>query len=400
MIFHFKKSISLGILLLPFIVRDLDSVVAMSTLMTNSEQGAYQQKPKNCKVRVLLDEKNERGQWNITTTHGVIVSDLYNERKKNICKQPYVILCFQDGCFFINGKRIAEKCIKIDAIKEHLSFGNKTYQGSFLCVIEKEHCFLINQLDLEDYVYCVLRSESWPGWPLEVNKVFAIASRTYVVTKVLESSSKRPYHIKDTNIHQTYNGFHTNELLRKAVDDTKGLITTYNKKPIIAMFDSCCGGIIPADLSGVNFKKSPYLARTKVCDFCKPCKIYEWKLEMDMREFEKLLESKGFSVYAIKDIKTKHDKAGAVRKVVIKSARGVVTLTGKQFYALSPKIKSFCYSIMMPNVKKICITGKGYGHHLGICQWGARNMIDQGWTYRNILSFFYPGTTCMKLTLK
>lgn len=380
---------------------DMRASVTISALMKDSEQGIYQQPPKNFKVRVLLDEKSEKSQWTITTTHGVVVSDLHNPRKKNVSKQPLAILCFKDGSFFINGKKVAQKCIKIDALKGYLSYNDKTYQGSFLCVIENKNCFLINQLDLEDYVYSVLRSESWPGWPLEVNKVFAIASRTYVVTKVLASGSKRPYHIRDTNIHQTYNGVHTNnEVLRKAVDDTRWLIITHNKKPIIAMFDSCCGGIIPADLSAVNFRKSPYLARTKVCDFCKPCKIYEWKWELDLREFEKLLQAKGHMVSGLKDIKVKHDKAGAVRKVILRGVRGITIVTGKEFYALSPKIKSFCYSVTIHSGKKVCMHGKGYGHHLGLCQWGARNMIDHGWTHRNILKFFYPGTTCMKLTLK
>ncbi len=111
------------------------------------------------------------------------------------------------------------------------------------------------------------------------------------------------------------------------------------------MFDSCCGGIIPAHLTGVDFKKSPYLARTKVCDFCKPCKIYEWKCELDCIEFEKLLQKKGFMIHGITSINAAKDKAGAVEEVTISWAQGITKLTGKQFYSLTTKIKSFCYSI-------------------------------------------------------
>ena len=375
--------------------------VRMSNLMKElPAQGQFQQKAKEFRVRVLLDEKQTHGQWSINTSSGIIVTDLHNSRKKNVLKQPLNVLCFKNGCLFINGKKLAEKRIRIDSSSGYLLYGNNTYQGSLLCVIENNNCMLINQLDLEDYVYCVLKSESWPGWPLEVNKVFAVASRTYVLAKVLEGdSSKKPFHIRNTNIHQTYNGFHSNETLKKAVDETRGLIVTYNKKPILAMFDCCCGGIIPAHLSGVDFKKSPYLARTKLCEFCKPCKIYQWKYELDSNELEKLLQSKGYKVCAIQEINTKKDKAGSVQEVVIKSAQGITTLTGKQFYALTTKIKSFCYSIEK-KLKKIIISGQGYGHHLGLCQWGARRMIDHGWNYRSILNFFYRETTCMKLVFK
>lgn len=165
------------------------------------------------------------------------------------------------------------------------------------------------------------------------------------------------------------------------------------------MFDSCCGGVIPAHLSGVDSKKFPYLARLEECEHCKPCKIYQWNFELEAREFEKLLQKNGFPIYSIKEISTKKDKAGSVLEVVIKTAQGVTSLTGKQFYALSTKIKSYCYSVEL-KLRKILIKGKGYGHHCGICQWGARHMIDKGWNYRKILQFFYPETTCMKLTLK
>lgn len=400
MIFHYNRIGIFFILSIFAVIRPLDaSSLRISNLLNEQPEGAYRQKPKDFKVRVLLDEKKNEGQWIVTSSSGILVTDLYNHRKKNVSKQTQNIICFTDGNLFINGKKLLQKCIRINALKDHLMFDNKIYQGSFLIIIEGNTCFFINQIDLEDYVYCVLRSESWPGWPLEVNKVFAIASRTYVITKVLESNNKKPFHIKNTNIHQTYNGFHSSETLKKAVEETKGLIVTYGKKPILAMFDCCCGGIIPADLSGIDFKKSPYLARSTICDFCKPCKIYQWNLEIDAKDFEKMLQAKGFPIYSIKEISTKKDNAGSILEVAIQWAQGITTLTGKQFYALSTKIKSYCYTIEL-KLKKIYIKGKGYGHHCGICQWGARHMIDQGWNYRGILKFFYPGTTCMKLTLK
>lgn len=47
--------------------------------------------------------------------------------------------------------------------------------------------------------------------------------------------------------------------------------------------------------------------------------------------------------------------------------------------------------------KKIIFKGVGFGHHLGLCQWGAREMVRDGWDYKRVLQFYYPDTYLMKL---
>ena len=85
-----------------------------------------------------------------------------------------------------------------------------------------------------------------------------------VIAKFLETKNKKKfYHVKNTNKHQTYQGVLNCPILQKAVDETKGIILTYNKKPILAMFDICCGGVIPANMKHVNFKHAPYLAKKR-----------------------------------------------------------------------------------------------------------------------------------------
>lgn len=349
-------------------------------------------------IRVLLAEKKNNDVWSLTCPKGFFLTNLQTNRKKKYAESSLKIT-FKQGNLIINGIKISEKQLKIDAASgDMLTYDNKEYQGSLLLIVENQCCYVINQIYLEDYIYSVLKSESWPGWPLEVNKAFAIASRSYAMVKYLEGiKNKKPYHIKNTNAHQTYNGFHTNAVLKRAVDETIGLILTHNKKPIIAMFDCCCGDVIPAHLSTIDLKKAPYLARKVPCTFCKSSKIYRWKLEFELDEFQKHLQASGHVIKQLRDIYvSKKDKAGAVEEIVIKDRDKQHVITGKQFYSMFSKVKSFCYAIIKKG-KKITIEGKGYGHHLGICQWGARNMINHGWNYRSILSFYYPGTTFMKL---
>lgn len=353
-------------------------------------------------VRVLLQEQeissSHNETWHIKSLGGFKIQSYDQPHQKLFLPQKNInIHCFAQG-IYINNNRCPFEKILIYPAKGFLEFNRYHYQGAFLVALENNQSYLISQLDIEDYIYSVLRWESWPGWPMEVNKAFAIACRSYLIAKVLEScKSQKLYHIKNTNIHQTYNGVHEYVNLKRAIEATRGLILSHKKKPIDAMFDSCCGGVIPAQLSGVNFKKSPYLARTYPCTFCKPCKIYAWRLEYSLQDFKEILTMAGRHIDEVHDIKiVKKDRAGAAQEIVIKDKHKNHIFTGKQFYSLFTKIKSFCYTIEK-NATHVCFNGKGYGHHLGICQWGARRMIDAGFNYQSILQFYYPGARLMEL---
>jgi len=59
-------------------------------------------------------------------------------------------------------------------------------------------------------------------------------------------------------------------------------------------------------------------------------------------------------------------------------------------------MKSRCFTLQK-NGTEFIATGRGYGHHMGLCQWGAREMVRGGWQHKEILEFYYPGTTFMCL---
>jgi stage II sporulation protein D len=354
----------------------------------------------SCEVRVLLAENgcaDFNSGWRISARSGFYLIP-YESTAGIHYEEPEIRLVTLKKYIFINNKKVAHDRFYIKPIDGHLQFDGREYHGLFLVDLSRDTIHLINCLDLEEYVYSVLNSESWPGWPLEINKAFAIASRSYVMKRVQESNLKKKlYHIKNTNIHQTYNGVHTSERLREAIEQTRGMILTHDGKPIEAMFDCCCGGVIPAHMSGIDFKNAPYLAREKKCTFCKGCKIFGWRIEYSLEHFQELLKKAGHSVRNIRSIQvTKRDKAGVVQRVHIQGANHSLHLTCKQIYALCSKIKSYCFTVEKKG-KAICFTGRGYGHHMGICQWGARRMLDAGHHYKSILLFYYPGATLMQM---
>ena len=289
------------------------------------------------------------------------------------------------------------------AMKEEtgcLLFEKNKYLGTISLVRDEQSILVINSLDIDDYLLSVVHSEGWPGWPMEVNKALVIANRTYLVHHVLQANkSKRSYHIVNSIKHQTYKGHHKFTQLKQAVDETRNVFISYKGTPIVAMFDSCCGGVIPAKIEGMDYKKHPYLARTKTCTHCKKYWIYDWKKELSKLEITEALRKDHPDLQEILDIKvTKRDPAGLVKQVYVSTKKTNFYVSGKKMYSLFPSIKSFCYTIKKKG-KLYTFQGRGYGHHMGLCQWGSLGMVEDNWNYKKILEFYYPGTEFMKLSL-
>lgn len=246
-------------------------------------------------MRVLLAQTvpDNGFNWHIKASDGVVFIDPEHPAHKLMYKNNNLNVTYKDGHWLINNKKFKTSKVCIVPQKNHLDFNDNSYAGALLLTCQDQKLYLINIVDLEQYVYCVLRTESWPGWPLEVNKVFAIACRTYALHMITNYQLKKvPYHIKNSNVHQTYKGMHARNDLKQAVDETHGIFLAHNNKPIIAMFDICCGGIIPSFMQGIDFIKAPYLARDYACIHCKRCKVFNWKAQYSLDQLEKYSNKK------------------------------------------------------------------------------------------------------------
>jgi len=357
---------------------------------------------KDFTVRVLLDETPDLSSesWKLSSKKGfIIMNPLEPSKKQKIEAHTLVIKTNQDGIISINGKAMYTLQTYITPVDNIVTFNDKHYRGSIWLLAEGTSNKLINCIGIEDYVATVLSTESWPGWSLEVNKVLAIACRTYVIAMVQNAKNmKRHYHVKNTNKHQTYGGGKVVDIHQQAVEQTKGLFLTYQGQPITAMFDACCGGVITKHMQGVDFNKAPYLARSYPCTYCKDFKVFSWVAEYEVAELEEIIKKEIKGLRKIRDIKiSKKDKAGVVQQVSFR-ANHWNPLHGKKIYSLlNKKVKSFHYSVEKSG-STITFKGRGYGHHLGLCQWGAKEMIRQGHDHKAVLEFYYPDTQLMRLS--
>ena len=275
----------------------------------------------------------------------------------------------------------------------------KKYRGS-VAVIKQANSglLLINALDLESYVRGVLYHEVSHRWPLGAMKAQAVATRTYALYQT-EQNKNQLFDVTSDIYSQVYGGrsaerYRTN----LAANQTRGEVLFFNGKVLPAYFHSNCGGHTEnvhelweqdlKPLSGV------------VCFYCKSAPNNSWKKNFRSADIEIKLSEAGIKVGTIKEIRViERNESGRIRKLEIISRDGRSTfITGKKFRdVIGPNdIKSNLYDIAMKGYY-FDLIGRGWGHGVGMCQWGANEMAKSQFKYKDILEFYYPGAELRKL---
>jgi len=271
----------------------------------------------------------------------------------------------------------------------------RRYRGSLL--IKKKGKFLevVNELPLEEYLYGVIKWEISPDWPLATVAAQAIAARTYALKK-LETSlpENQDYHLLSTEDDQVYGGVESEDpRARNSIDSTRGKVITHEGQLINAYYSACCGGYT-ASSADVWGKAFPYL-EARADPFCKGSPYYNWEWKVEAGKLRKLLREKGLplgKLYRIQPLS--FDESGRVRQLRIQYRGGEKYLKGTEFrrFVGSDNIKSTLFKVIR-YARYFIFTGRGSGHGVGMCQWGARGMAEKGYSTKEILQFYYPGTT-------
>jgi stage II sporulation protein D len=369
-------------------------------------------------IRVLLSEfkSNDFRTFIIKSKQGFFIESPQKAWQKKRISQKELSIAIKNKNLYLlfNNKkhyRLKQNQITINPLDHELYVNNTSYQGSLEIKIDKNNDSyqLINKLRLDDYIYSVLRFESLSYWPLEMQKVQAVISRTYALyqmrkTRKNKNSNIMNYDIKNSNFHQVYNGNHRYTHLREAIRTTHNQILTYKKAIALTMFDICCGGIIPSNMKKKD-KDKPYLFRNYKCLYCKGKNAFTWQKKFSQKDFLSIFKSnpnitkKIVSFKRINSVGVQNkDKAGIVYSIAINGdKKNIAIINGKEIKkSIQKDLKSLAFSIQN-NENSITLNGHGYGHNLGLCQLGARELVTQGWNYKQILQFYYPKTILAKL---
>jgi len=244
--------------------------------------------------------------------------------------------------------------------------------------------YLVNELPLEEYVKDVVAAEVSPDWDMEALKVQAVISRTYALYQKRMNGNSL-YHLASSVLHQVYKGKNPDTRIAYAVSQTSGEVLTFNNVPIEAFYHSTCGGTTE-NAEEVFGKSYPYLKAVE--SSCDLSPYSSWERKITVEELESALKIQGIREVRIKSFtSTKRVKQLSIRTPAKTIAVNAADLRKALGWSRLPSTK---FKISRHG-ESILFEGQGYGHGVGLCQWGALKMAQDGKNYREILSFFYPG---------
>ncbi len=265
-------------------------------------------------------------------------------------------------------------------------------------IIGKIH--VINIVKMDNYLFSVVPSEIPSTWNLQALKAQAVAARTYTYYHLLHKKKKRLYDLDASTNFQVYNGMNSEKSsTTQAVLETSGEIISHNHSPILAYFHSTCGGKTADDEFIWSGKGESYLTGVK-CHFCSQSPYYRWEEKLPLSEIKKSLSKKHRNIGRIRRI-TFTRRYGRVAGVEILHSSGKISLSGNDFRLLFPpkKLKSM-YFTSRKSGNGLLISGRGWGHGVGLCQWGAKGMAEKGAHYRAILKYYYRDISLVKYKMK
>jgi len=263
---------------------------------------------------------------------------------------------------------------------------------------------LVNNVNIETYLYGVVPYEISPSWTDEMLKIQSIVARTYTIAN-LNRHKEDGFDLCSTVHCQVYKGINENMELRikKAVDSTKGLVVVdkNNEHLVQTYYHATCGGATE-DVSEVWYEVSSIKSLKGVkCEFCKNSPYYSWECDFDIKEFVSELKYNGFVIGdKIKSIsvlsKTKNDR---IKDLQIIGNKDKIILSGENLRKIFGynKIKSTKIDKIEIDNNRIYFYGKGWGHGIGLCQWGANELTKQGKSFKEVIEYYYPKTKIKKL---
>jgi stage II sporulation protein D len=274
----------------------------------------------------------------------------------------------------------------------------KPYRGIAEIRFYDKGLLAVNELPLEDYLVGLINCEISSTWPIEAIKAQAVIARTYAVNR-REARRNALFDLESSVIDQVYNGCEIEDnRARRGVSETAGKVLAYNGAVIQAFYHSSCGGKTEA-AENVWGTSIPYLKGVD-CQYCKLSPSSAWDQKLSLKELEERLKTAGFKATSLIDIRAGvRNNRGRLKNVIAVTPRGEVAIPGDQFrkavgYGI---IKSTNFTVRVENGDAF-FSGLGNGHGVGLCQWGAKQRALEGFSYSEILSYYYPGTELKQLS--
>lgn len=251
-------------------------------------------------------------------------------------------------------------------------------------------------MKLEDYIQGVVAAEMDTSWPVNALAAQAMLARTFTM-KNIETGRVKKLHGADVSTDekesQAYDPSKINDNVREAVRRTRGQVVTYKGDLINAWFSACDGGISATAGEGLAFKEEPVpYVKGGVKDGCLAVtvpenKAWETRIPIDeVRTAVKKLTGKDPGSFTSAAVQKKGPSGRAEQ---IKIGNVIVGGPALRKALGSERVRSTLLSDIRVEGGQLILSGKGFGHGVGMCQWGARLLADKGKSPEDIIKFYF-----------
>jgi stage II sporulation protein D len=286
---------------------------------------------------------------------------------------------------------------------------SRKYRGSLEFRANRDAMTVINQLPLEQYLYGVIPGEMPSGWPEEAIKAQAVSARSYAMAQTTAGSyAGYGFDVQSNQQSQVYQGMDAeNPRVSALVDGTRGQVLTCRGTVITAIFHSSSGGCTE-DSEDVWQNPLEYIkAKPDPADMNDA--HYNWKKSMDHNQLVEQLNQKGYGISQVCDIEElERTSTGARVKKMAVDARDAdgrpVTIEICNADAVRSALGLDSSLFVMEKeidqqgfISNVEFKGSGWGHGLGMSQYGALGMAKEGYNYQEILKYYYNDVKIEKL---
>jgi len=280
-------------------------------------------------------------------------------------------------------------------------------------------------MPIEDYLPGVVVGEMYAHWPPQAFQMQAVCARTYALhERDRARRSGRVFDLESTTLDQAFGGATTIQAAKDAARDTRGVVLVERGELIRAYYSSCCGGRAAAAAEvwptgpGFEFNRAAALQGRPRESACTGSSLYRWEVTRSDAELTQRLRAWGRAagnpakaMGRLRSVEIDRTSAsGRPARYMVKDDAGKsYRFTAEEFRiacnqsaeGLAPVTKETRVSSGDVTVGvrggEVKISGRGFGHGVGMCQWCSKGMADRGTGWREMAAAFYPGAEAVRV---
>jgi stage II sporulation protein D len=281
--------------------------------------------------------------------------------------------------------------------KGFIKIDKSKYRGKLILVPQnKERFSVLEEIGIEEYLPGVIEGEMPTMWQDDAIQAQVIAARTYAIyQKKIKNNAL--YHINKLDL--AYNGsYNYQPKTKEIVDKSRGTVMVYNWELFPGYFHSTCGGHTEDINIVFNLRSIPPLSGVD-CGYCNKSKYYNWRTNLKKDEIERKLNSAKFKVKKINRIVTeKAGLGGHSSTLKIEHSGGTKRVNANEFRLIvgPNNLRSTAFKVNN-NGSSVIFDGSGWGHGVGLCQYGTQGMANSGFKWYDILKHYYPKIDLVKI---